>query len=90
MDLPDDELGFLRDLVKASRQRTEHVTWTDRDGTKRLTALTQAELGRLNAIAHRLKLSRSDTLRQAAHIPVARGTPRPEMPRANDVRPPSP
>jgi hypothetical protein len=90
MDLPDDELGFLRDLVKASRQRTEHVTWTDRDGTKRLTALTQPDLSRLNAIAHRLKLSKSETLRQAAHIPVARGTPRPETPRTDGVPPASP
>lgn len=90
MDLPDDELGFLRDLVKASRQRTEHITWTDRDGTKRLTALTQADLGRLNAIAHRLKLSKSEALRQAAHIPVARGTPRPETARADGIPPPSP
>lgn len=72
MDLPDDELGFLRDLVKASRQRTEHVTWTDRDGVKRLTALTQAEALRISGIAQRLKLSKGEVLRQAAHIPVAR------------------
>jgi hypothetical protein len=72
MDLPEDELTFLRDLVKTSRQRIHHVKWTDRDGTDRLTTLTQAEVARLNALAQRLKLSKADTLRQAAHIPVAR------------------
>lgn len=80
MDLPDDELTFLRDLVKTSRQKTEHVTWTDRDGTKRTTALTPAEVVRLNALAQRLRASKSDTLRQAAHIPVSRQTPRVDPP----------
>lgn len=78
MNLPDDEQTFLSDLVKTSRQRSQHVTWTDRDGTKRLTALTPTELVRLKAVAQRLKLSPSDTLRQAAHIPVTR---RPDAPR---------
>ena len=35
-----DEAQFLRDLVKASRQRIHHIKWTDRDGTARLTTLT--------------------------------------------------
>ena len=72
MNLPDDEHAFLRDLVKASRQKVHHLTWVDRDGTPRQTALTQAEAARLNAIAQRLKVSKSDVLRQAAHIPVAK------------------
>jgi hypothetical protein len=72
MDLPEDELTFLRDLVKASRQRTHLVTWTDRDGTERFTTLTQTEVVRLNGVAQRLKISKAETLRQAAHIPVAR------------------
>ena len=72
MELPEPDLTFLRDLVKSSRQRIHHVRWTDRDGTERLTALTQPESIRLNELAQRLKLSKSETLRQAAHIPVGR------------------
>lgn len=72
MDLPDDELTFLRDLVKSARQRIHHIKWTDRDGTERLTTLTQAEATRLNGLAQKLKLSKSETLRQAAHIPNPR------------------
>lgn len=72
MDLPDDEHIFLRDLVKATRQRTTHVTWVDRDGTERRTALTQAEAVRLSTIARRLGSSQSEVLRRAAHIPVAK------------------
>ncbi len=72
MNLAEDEQIFLRDLVKASRQKIHHVNWTDRDGTARLTALTQPEVVRLNALAQRLKLSKSEVLRQAAHIPVAK------------------
>jgi hypothetical protein len=34
--------------------------------------LTPAEAVRLNAIAQRLKTSKSEVLRQAAHIPVAK------------------
>jgi len=72
MDLPDDEQAFLRDLVKASRQKIHHVKWVDRDGTDRQTVLTPAEAGRLNAIAQRLGTSKTEVLRQAAHIPVAK------------------
>lgn len=71
LDLPEDELGFLRDLVKGSRQRTHQVNWVDRDGTKRLTVLNQTDVVRLNEIAGRLKTSKSEILRRAAHIPVA-------------------
>ncbi len=72
MDLPDDEHAFLRDLVKASRQRIHHIKWVDRDGSDRQTTLTQAEAVRLNTIAHRLGISKSELLRQAAHIPVSK------------------
>ena len=72
MDLPEDEQAFLRDLVKASRQKSYLVKWVDRDGTDRQTVLTQAEVVRLNTIASRLKTSKSEVLRQAAHIPVAK------------------
>ena len=70
MDLPDDEHAFLRDLVKGSRQKLHHVNWVDRDGTDRLTTLTQAEAVRLNIIASRLNTSKSEVLRRAAHIPT--------------------
>ncbi|HEY5228305.1 MAG TPA: hypothetical protein VIJ19_07165 [Opitutaceae bacterium] len=67
---PDDEPAFLRDLVKASRQKIHHVQWKDRDGTSRQTALTQPEVVRLNVIASRMGVSKSEVLRQAAHVPV--------------------
>ena len=69
----DDEQSFLRDLVKTSRQKIHLVVWVDRDGTQRTTALNQAEAVRLNTIAARLKISKSETLRQAAHVPVRGG-----------------
>ena len=71
-DLPADEQTFLKDLVKNSRQRHHHVTWTDRDGSERVTVLAQAEIVRLNTIAHRLGISKAELLRQTAHIPVAK------------------
>jgi len=69
-DLPDDETLFLKNLVKASRQRPHQVAWKDRDGTERVTVLTPAEASRLNAIAHARKVSKPEVLRQTAHIPV--------------------
>jgi len=72
MDTPVDEQIFLRDLVKASRQKLHHVKWVDRDGVARQTALSQAEVVRLNTIASREKVSKSEILRRAAHIPVER------------------
>jgi hypothetical protein len=72
MDLPNDEKAFLRDLVKASRQKIHLVKWVDRDGTDRQTVLTQTEAVRLNAIAQSRGTSKSEVLRQAAHIPVAK------------------
>ena len=72
MDLPEDEKTFLRDLVKAARQKVTVVAWVDRDGSDRQTSLTQADAARLNAIAPRLGTSKSELLRRAAHIPVAK------------------
>jgi hypothetical protein len=70
MEIPDDEPIFLRDLVKASRQKIHHVKWIDRDGTARQTALSQPEVVRLNTIASRMGVSKSEVLRRAAHVPV--------------------
>jgi hypothetical protein len=81
MNLPDDEQAFLRDLVKASRQKIHFVKWIDRDGTPRQTALTSSEATRLNAIAQRLRLSNVELMRQAAHVPVARPTSTPDAPK---------
>lgn len=72
MDFLEDEQLFLRDLVKASRQKIHVVKWIDRDGSDRQTVLNQAEVVRLNTIASRLKISKNEVLRQAAHIPVAK------------------
>lgn len=70
MNLPEDELTFLADLVKTSRQKPHRVDWLDRDGTERSTLLSPAEAARLNKLAHGLKISKSEALRQAAHVPV--------------------
>lgn len=77
MDLPGDEQAFLRNLVKASRQKIHFVKWIDRDGTDRQTVLTPAEAVRLNTAASRLRISTSELLRQAAHLPVAKQPPSP-------------
>ena len=44
----------------------------DRDGVERQTALSQPEVVRLNTIASREGISKSEVLRRAAHIPVER------------------
>jgi hypothetical protein len=75
MDAPD-EPTFLRDLVKASRQRPHLVNWVDRDGVARHTALTPAEAARVATIAARERVSKSEVLRRAAHIPVGKPAPR--------------
>jgi hypothetical protein len=72
MEFLEDEQLFLRDLVKVSRQKIHVVKWIDRDGTDRQTVLNQAEVVKLNTIATRLKSSKHEVLRQAAHIPVAK------------------
>lgn len=80
METVKDEAEFLRDLVKASRQRTQQVKWVDRDGTQRLTVLTQPEFARIGEIARRERIAAAEVLRRAAHIPVAKQTPRGETP----------
>jgi hypothetical protein len=72
MESPDDEQIFLKDLVKLSRQKLHHVKWVDRDGVERQTPLSQPEVVRLNTIASRLGVSKSEVLRRSAHIPVAK------------------
>ena len=71
MENETDEPAFLRDLVKASRQKIHQVKWVDRDGTDRVTRLSVPEQTRLNAIAHDRKISMSEVMRQAAHVPVS-------------------
>ena len=70
MDTHEADQAFLRDLVKTSRQKPPHVKWTDRDGTERQTALSQTDVVRLNQIAAGLRVSKSEVLRKAAHVPV--------------------
>ena len=72
MDLPPEELSFVRDLVKASRQRVHTVKWVDRDGTPRTTALTAAEATRLNGLARTLGVAPAEVLRQVAFVPNAK------------------
>ena len=75
MNLPESDLTFLRELVKTARQKPHAVQWTDRDGTERTTTLSQADVIKLNQAAARLKISKGEILRQAAHIPVAKVPP---------------
>src|SRR6185312_11167680 len=63
--LPESEQPFLRDLVKATRQRTHVVPWTDRDGTRRQTTLTSPENARLTTLAHQLGISKTELLQRA-------------------------
>ncbi len=72
MELPPEELTFVRDLVKASRQRVHTVKWVDRDGSARATVLTAAEATRLNGLARTLGLAPAEVLRQVAFIPNAK------------------
>ncbi len=69
-NLGDDEQNFLKDLVKAARQRTTQVKWTDRDGTSKTSMLTQAEATRLTAIARQLKTSQAEVMRKACFLPA--------------------
>ena len=76
MNLDEADQAFLRDLVKLSRQKIHAVEWVDRDGTKRVTSLTATEATRLNTIAARLRVSKSETMRQAAHVPLKKAEPK--------------
>ena len=79
MNLPEAEQDFLRDLVKASRQRARHVRWVDRDGSARITTLNEADATRLNALARQLGVGSDALLREAAHLPAAKRAPRAEQ-----------
>ncbi|PHX85982.1 MAG: hypothetical protein CK538_04710 [Opitutia bacterium] len=72
MELPVVDQDFLRELVKVSRQKHHHVKWVDRDGTDRVTTVSQTEVVRLNALAQRLRIGKTELMRQAAHLPAAR------------------
>jgi hypothetical protein len=86
MNLPTPDQDFLRDLIKFARQRPNPVSWVDRDGTARVTALLPAEMDHLNRLASQLRLSKSAVLQQAAFLPVKPSAkPRPT---ADAVNPP--
>jgi len=68
MNLPDTDQDFLRDLIKLARQRPHPVSWVDRDGTARVTALLPVEMDHLNRLAHQLRLSKSAVLEQGAFL----------------------
>ena len=70
MKLPEAEHEFLRDLVKTSRQRPHHVRWKDRDGSERITSLSEADAARLNTLARQLGTSKEAVLLEAAHLPA--------------------
>ena len=72
MNLPTAELDFLRTLVKAARQRPDHVRWIDRDGTARVTTLSAEDAKRVNELARQLGVARDVLLRRAAELPALR------------------
>ena len=74
MEFSVEDEAVLRDLVKASRQKHHHLKWVDRDGTPRVTVLSQTEIVRLNAIAGRQRIGNAELLRKAGHIPVPKLT----------------
>jgi hypothetical protein len=76
MDIPEDDSQFLAGLVKGSRQKPHSVSWRDRDGSERVTVLSPAEAARLGELSGRLRVSKAEVLRQAAHVPAARSAPR--------------
>lgn len=77
VQLPPTDLDFLRSLVKTSRQRPEHVRWTDRDGTARITTLSLEDSRRIGELARQLGLSKDTLLRRAAELPALK---KPENP----------
>ena len=77
MNLPEADQDFLRDLVKVSRQRPRHVRWVDRDGSERVTTLSEADAMRLSALARQLGVGNEAVMRQAAHLPAAGRASRP-------------
>jgi len=72
MNLPELDQSFLRELVKASRQKHHHVKWVDRDGSDRVTVLSGAEAVRVNQLAQQAGISKVELLKQAAHLSVGR------------------
>jgi hypothetical protein len=54
-----------------SRQRPHHVRWSDRDGSARITTLSQSDFGRLATLARQMGVSNEALLVQAAHLPAA-------------------
>ncbi len=89
MDLPDDDQLFLRDLVKISRQKLHHIAWVDRDGTERVTTVSHPDIVRINKLAQRLRISKIELMRQAAHIPVGKSPASSQSPSAT-LTPPAP
>ena len=90
MNLSEADQDFLRDLVKMSRQRPHHVRWVDRDGTDRVTTLSQADVVRLNGIAHKLGGGKEAALRQGAHLPAAKRPSAPPAPKSPEPETPAP
>ena len=78
MNLPDSDQDFLRGVIKFARQRPNPVSWVDRDGTARVTALLPTEMEHLNRLAHQLRLSKSAVLEQASFL-SAKPAPKPRL-----------
>lgn len=75
--LPPPDLDFLRALVKTARQRPHHVRWVDRDGSARITTLSDADARHVNELARQLGVSPEVLLRRAAELPAVRPPPPP-------------
>ena len=71
-NLSEEEVGFLKELVKAARQKPYSVAWKDRDGSDRVTVMCPTEATKVNVLAQRLGVGKAEVLRQAAHVPAAK------------------
>lgn len=78
MNLPTDDLDFLRALVKTARQRPHQVRWVDRDGTARVTTLSADDAKRVNGLARQLGVGNDVLLRRAAELPALRNPEKPK------------
>lgn len=70
VNLNEADQDFLRELVKASRQRPHQVRWTDRDGSARVTCLAPADAARLHELARQLGMGSAALLQQGARLSV--------------------
>jgi hypothetical protein len=71
------DVDVLRALCNNARQRSHPVRWVDRDGTARVTSLSDDDDRNVGALAHKLNVSMQPLLRLTAELPARRKTAKP-------------